>query len=180
MDSFQPKMRYVWAQLFGCALAVAFVVGALTLYHRSEQRECSFGPLPAHPAQLSRAEVEMALRGDLKMVYRVEDVPESVRADFRTLTGVPFAMVDPGRPYSSDLVQAGLPNKRLVFLAIDCERAVLVYEQGGYKGSLEAMVVAHGEQAGGWGAELTGDQLTGPEDLARIVAAGRFKAWKMA
>lgn len=50
-------------------------------------------------------------------------------------------MVNPGETMSTDYILSGVPNKRLVFAALNKNSAIIVYEQGGFANTLRATIL---------------------------------------
>jgi hypothetical protein len=50
-------------------------------------------------------------------------------------------MVNPGETMSTDYILPGVPNKRLVFAALNRDSAIVVYERGGYANLLRTTIL---------------------------------------
>ena len=55
--------------------------------------------------------------------------------------GTKFDMVNPDETMSTDYILPGVPNKRLVFAALNRDSAIVVYERGGYANLLRTTIL---------------------------------------
>ncbi len=85
-------------------------------------------------------------------------------------------MADPGEVINSDAIVPGRLSRRLVFLGLSDDSAVLLYEQGGYVGTRNVVVFWFESGGRDWGATLNDV----PKDLSAlkgVVHVGKFHAW---
>jgi len=83
---------------------------------------------------------------DFTVVRDLRYVPVAVKESFCNIeecdyVGSKFDMVNPGETMSTDYILPGVPNKRLVFAALNKDSAVIVYERGGYANFLRATIL---------------------------------------
>ncbi len=91
---------------------------------------------------LPLAEVQLLLSGDYATIRASRELPDQIKNAFATITHEsPFALADPGARFNaSDLIQHGLPTRRLL-LAGHCEdRWFIEYEHGGIGKTIALMV----------------------------------------
>jgi hypothetical protein len=74
---------------------------------------------------------------DFMVVTNLRYLPSRVKESFCNVencnyVGIKFDMVNPGETMSTDYILPGVPNKRLVFAALNKDSAIVVYEKGGY------------------------------------------------
>lgn len=131
-----------------------------------------------HPRALRLDEVEQTLQNNLTTVRSVGQVPESVKEDYLDLTGEQFDMANPGMPMNGDVIQPGIPNRRLVFVGLGSDRDVLVYEKGGFVTTLNVIVVIHGAGGGAWAAMLEDYQIDSISRLDAAIQRSKFTVWK--
>jgi hypothetical protein len=93
---------------------------------------------------LSASEKQHVLDGDFAIITSSEELPQSIKNAFATITGIkPFALADPGRTYQmTDVVEEpGLPQRRLIFAGSCRNRWFIYYERGGIGHSSAVMVL---------------------------------------
>jgi hypothetical protein len=76
---------------------------------------------------------EHILDGDFRIITSVDELLIQMKTTFAGLTKEPvFEMADPGHDYQlTDVIQKGLPRRRLIFAGISREKFFLHYEKGG-------------------------------------------------
>jgi hypothetical protein len=136
-------------------------------------------PLTERAETLSDAAVQQIVQSNFRIVRRVEQIPNAVQQGFTLLSHDQFRMVNPGQEMSTDMILPGVPNKRLVFAGIGTDTAVLVFEQGGYVGTVNATVFAYSQQGGTWGAILDDYSVTDLRTLRAAIEQGRYKTWEL-
>jgi hypothetical protein len=87
-------------------------------------------------------------------------------------------MVDPGRPMSTDYMIPGVPSRRLVFAGIGNNVAVLVYEQGGFGDTTNALVFSYVDDGGVWEATLNDHAVDDLSALRDAIGRGGFRVWQ--
>ncbi len=83
---------------------------------------------------------------DFMVVTNLRYLPSRVKESFCNVedcnyVGIKFDMVNPGEPMSTDYILPGVPNKRLVFAALNKDSAIFVYEKGGYANLLRTTIL---------------------------------------
>jgi hypothetical protein len=94
-------------------------------------------PVPTNAPRIPAPVLSQLVNADFKVVTNLRYVPSSVKNSFCNIErcnymGVKFDMVNPGDTMSTDYMIEGVPNKRLVFAALNKASASVVYERGGY------------------------------------------------
>lgn len=137
-------------------------------------------PVPRNAATLNGADVEKILGVErFRVVRRINEVPLVVRQSFSNFAQNPFDLANPGEEISSDVLIPGKSSRRLVFLAISEDSAVLFYEQGGFADWFNVVVFWFDGGGRGWGATLERGPI--PHDVSSLKAAiqsGNFRPWK--
>jgi hypothetical protein len=159
-------------------IGVVFAIPIAYDYVHSYPPDFEVKLLPKAARILATSEVEQILAGEFRHFRDVRQVPNAVQQAFSTLRDEPFAMVNPGKDMSTDMIYPGLPNKRLVFLALADDKAVLVYEQGAFSNFYCATVFWYGESGGFWGASLEDHSVYDVIGLKIAIQKGRFTVWK--
>jgi hypothetical protein len=155
-------------------IAIAAVV-AWSVRHRSVSKvEVNLGPdvkpVPKNAPTLNGADIEKILGVEqFRIIRRVSQVPQVVKESFSNFTHVPFDLADPGEEISSDAIIPGKSSRRLVFLGLSDDSAVLFYEQGGFTNAFTTVVFWFGEGGHGWGATLDHGPI--PQDISSLRAA---------
>ena len=114
------------------------------------------------------------LNADFEVVTNLRYVPPPVKESFCNIekcdyVGVKFDMVNPGDTMSTDYIIAGVPNKRLVFAALNKESAIVVYERGGYANILRAIIIDF-RDGSAWGSALNIYRVKNMHDLRVALA----------
>jgi hypothetical protein len=154
-------------------LIVLAVSAALTLavLDFSEVRPViAYPALASNSPALNASEVEQLLSQQFNLRRNVSQLPPQLKESFSNLAHQPFAMANPGEPFSTDLVILGLPNKGLVFAAISESAAVLVYWQGAYVTRLNVVIFDFNRKKS-WVGALDDDVAI--DDIAGLRAAIR-------
>ncbi len=158
-------------------IAIALVV----LHHPHDQRiliRVNLEPVPKGAPNLNQADIEKMLGVErFQIVRRVRDVPVAVQKSFTNLTSFPFEMADPGKNMMDDVIVPGLPARRLVFAGISDDSAFVVYEQGGYVDTLEAVFFWFELGGRNWGTILT-VSVNDVASLRAAIVAGNHRPWK--
>lgn len=134
-------------------------------------------PVPPNASTLNEVDIEKVLGVEQFHVFRrVRQVPNVVKESFSNFTRIPFDLVDPGEQMRSDeIATPAKSSRRLVFLGLSEDSAVLVYEQGGYTDVCNIAVFWYGDGGHGWVATL--DYLPIPQNTAALKAViqkGKF------
>jgi hypothetical protein len=83
--------------------------------------------------------------GDFTVVTDLRYLPSRVTESFCNVEDCNYGgtkfMVNPGETMSTDYILPGVPNKRLVFAALNRDSAVVVYERGGYVNFLRTTIL---------------------------------------
>lgn len=136
------------------ALTLAAVIG--WIFHSPSIPEFHVNAVPKNAPELNEADIEKLLGVDqFRVLRRVRQVPVAVRESFSNFTGIPFDLVDPGEQIRhDDLTVRAKSSRRLVFLGLSEDSAVLVYQQGGFADACNVAVFWFGEGGQGWRATL--------------------------
>jgi mono/diheme cytochrome c family protein len=96
---------------------------------------------PANPPEssttvlhkLSEAEKTHTLDRDFSIEKEVSRLPDGLKSAFVSLAKMPdFKMANPGEKFqATDVIEAGLPDRRLIFAGISKDRYFIHYEKGG-------------------------------------------------
>jgi hypothetical protein len=81
---------------------------------------------------------------DFMVVRDLRLLPSRVKESFCNVEDCErdkFDMVNPGETMSTDYFLPGVPNKRLVFAALNRDSAIVVYERGGYANFLRTTIL---------------------------------------
>lgn len=101
-------------------------------------------------------------------------MPPALKQSFTNFTGLPFDMNDPGERIGTDFIIPGVPSRRLVFAAVGDNSAVVVYEQGGYATTLNAIVFSY-VNGRAWRATLANRLVDDVPTLKTAVGNGQFR-----
>jgi hypothetical protein len=171
---------------------IAVTIVTASLYLRRIYPLQAFPPVASGPVQptsaelaykfhttLSASEKQHVLDGDFALITSTEELPQSIKNAFATITGIkPFALADPGRKYQmTDVVdEPGLPQRRLIFAGSCKNRWFIYYERGGIGHSFSVMVLDI-EQNNSvhfvWGAAGF-KRAASLNDLRGAIASGHF------
>lgn len=136
-------------------------------------------PVPKNAPTLNGADIEKILGVEhFRVIRRIGEIPPVVKESFSNFTKLPFDLADPGEEISTDMIIPGKSSRRLVFLGLSDDSAVLFYEQGGYIDSFNTVIFWFGNGGRGWGATL--ERAPIPQDISTFRAAvqsGKFHAW---
>jgi hypothetical protein len=160
--------------LFGIMiLAVGALVVWISVSHPIP--EFNTKPVPQNAPTLNAADVEKLLGVDeFRVVRRVGQVPIVVKESFSNLSQLPFDLVEPGEEMSTDDLTFGKSSRRLVFLGLRKDSAILVYEQGGFANTCNAIIFWFEDGGLYWAATLNSI----PRDMASlktVVKKGQFR-----
>jgi hypothetical protein len=131
-----------------------------------------------HSRALRLEEVEQTLQSNLTVVRSTGQVPEAVKEDYSDLTGEQFDMANPGEPMNDDVIEPGIPNRRLVLVGLGSDRDVLVYQNGGFVSTLNVIVVIHGVWGGAWGARFEDYSIDNVSGLNAAIHESKFTTWR--
>jgi hypothetical protein len=135
-------------------------------------------PVTKNAATLNEADIEKLLAfGQFRTFRHVRQVPVAVKESFSNFTGLPFDLADPSEEISSDLMIPGKSSRRLVFLGLSADSAILIYKQVGFVGTCHAVVFWYGEEGRGWGASLPGIPKN-MDGFRAIFSQRRFQSWE--
>ena len=86
------------------------------------------------PHKLSTTEKAHILDGDFTIEKTVANLPDNLKSAFAHLAKESdFKMANPGEKYQeTDVVEPGLPDRRLIFAGISKDRYFIHYEKGGW------------------------------------------------
>jgi hypothetical protein len=175
------KQVLIWA---GAIVAISVFVAWSVHIHSAPKVEINLAadltPISKNAATLNAADIEKILGVEqFRVIQRVEEVPEVIKKSFSNMTGQQFDLAEPGEEISSDMIIPGKPSRRLVFLGVSSDSAVLYFEQGGFVGTVNAVVFWFGDGGRDWGATLSERPI--PKDIPSLQAAvkeGRFRPWE--
>jgi hypothetical protein len=165
-------------------VAIAAVVAWSVLPRSKPKVEVSLGPdvkpVPKNAPTLNGADIEKILGMEqFRVIRKFSQVPQVVKESFSNFTSFPFDLANPGEEISSDMIIPGKSSRRLVFLGVNDDSAVLFYKQGGFVGVFNAVVFSFGEGGRDWGATLERGPI--PKDISGLRAAvqnGKFHVWE--
>jgi hypothetical protein len=149
-------------------------------YRRHSIPKFNATPVPKNAPTLNEADIEKVLGVEqFSIVRRVSQVPISITESFSNFTQRPFDLANPGEQISSDEIEPGKSSRRLVFLGLSKDSAVLVYEQGGYVDTCAAVVFWFEDGGRDWGATLDNGPIpTDISSLKAMVQKGQFRTWE--
>jgi hypothetical protein len=162
-------------------MAIVAVAGVIVWFLYSHSiPEFNAKPVPKNAPTLNEADIEKVLGVEqFRVVRRVRQVPIAVKESFSNFTELPFDLANPGEQISSDSIIRGKSSRRLVFLGLSEDSAVLVYEQGGFVGTCATVIFWFGDGGRGWGATLDYGPI--PKDISSlkaVVQRGQFHTWE--
>jgi len=131
-------------------------------------------PIQKNARVLEQNEVQNLLGSQFVVVRRVRQVPPALKQSFTNFTDLPFDMNDPGERIGTDFIIPGVPSRRLVFAAVGDNSAVVVYEQGGYATTLNAIVFSY-VKGRAWRATLANRLVDDVPTLKTAVGNGQFR-----
>jgi hypothetical protein len=135
-------------------------------------------PVPTNAPHIPALVLAQLVNADFKIVTNLRYVPSSVKESFCNVErcnyiGVKFDMVNPGDIMSTDNIIEGVPNKRLVFAALNKESAIVVYERGGYANILCAAIIDF-RDGSAWGSALNNHKVKNMHDLRAALAEEEY------
>jgi hypothetical protein len=164
--------------LIGIIVVIAITLVSVWFHSSLSMPEFNVTALPKHAATLNEADIEKILAVENFRVFRrVHQVPVAIRESFSNFTEFPFDLLDPGEQISSDDLTSGKSSRRLVFLGLNDDSAVLVYEQGGFADACEALVFWYGDGGHGWAANV-GCRARDITSLREVIRKRDFSTWK--
>jgi hypothetical protein len=166
-------------RIFIGIMAVLAVAAAIVWIFNSHLiPEYNVKPVPRNVPTLNEADIEKLLGVEqFRIVRGVRQVPITIKESFSNFTKLPFDLANPGEEISSDAIIPGRSSRRLVFLALSEDSAVLVYEQGGYIDTLSAVIFWFGDGGRDWGTTLN----SRPDDISSLralIQKGQFQTWE--
>jgi len=131
------KRKWILVTLVSVAVIATVVVRS---EHSRYIPDFNFAPIPKGAPALNDADIEKILTMEQFRIFRrARQVPTAVRDSFTNFTNFPFDLADPGAEISSDLIIPGKSSRRLIFLGLSGDSAVLCFEQGGFVGSVQCV-----------------------------------------
>jgi hypothetical protein len=135
-------------------------------------------PLPTNASRIPVPVVTQLVNADYEVVTNLQYVPSPVKDSFCNIercnyVGVKFDMVNPGDTMSTDDIIEGVPNKRLVFAALNKASAIVVYERGGYVSFLCATILDF-RDGSAWGSTLNNHNVKDMHDLRAALAEEKY------
>jgi hypothetical protein len=139
--------------LLSVSVVVVVIAVSITIYiNYYSISHFDFAPIQRNADSLSQQEVETILSKRFKRIRRVRQIPPTVKQSFTNVTGVPFAMSDPGGPMSTDDLTSGAPSRRFIFVGLADNSAILVYEEGSFVDYEMVMVLSFSDRGSAWAA----------------------------
>ena len=174
-----PKVAFV-------VIALILVGVAIVAVHRHRVKQTvvlsqlynGVHRIPRNAPRISSSELSQLVSADFSVVtdlrYLSSDVKESFcNVEHCEYEGVRFDMVNPGDRMSTDYILPGVPNKRLVFAAVNQESAIVVYERGGYANFLRAMILDF-KDGSAWNTTLNSHSIRNLRDLRTALAQEHY------
>ena len=173
-----------------CAFA-CLIVAAAAVVTRHIKKQYAVQPIPSvseEPSsptpletyvKLPQVEVEHLLSGNCATIRSVDELPENIKNAFATVTrDKPFALANPrARFNATDVIEEGLPRRRLV-LGGHCEDQWFIeYEHGGIGLSVILMVLGTNPDRSvtlRWGRYLQ-ERARNVGELRAALAGGAFQ-----
>jgi hypothetical protein len=89
--------------------------------------------MPLNFAPISTSEVQHFIDGDFKQITDVRSLPRPVLAAFTEQGGSRVLMANPGKKFEATdvILDASVPQKRLIFAGVSDNRCFVHFEQGG-------------------------------------------------
>lgn len=170
-------------KLIFLGIVVSIVVSIVLAWSLSSRPTPKFeaNPIPKGAPTLNEADIEKMLGVEqFRVVRRVGQIPNVVKESFSSFTQLPFDLVDPGEQIKNDgVMPAAKSPRRLVFLGLSRDSAILVYEQGGFVDVCNIVAFWFEEGERGWAAQL--DSYPIPRDISTLKAAiqkGKYHTWE--
>ncbi len=138
-----------------CVLVILALLGivAITVHRHRVKQDTTASQLyndtasiPKGAPSISAPVLRQLTSGDFTVVMDLRFLPSRVKESFCNVEdcnygSTKFDMVNPGETMSTDLILPGVPNKRLVFAALNRDCAIVVYERGGYVSFLRTTIL---------------------------------------
>jgi hypothetical protein len=164
--------------LIGTMAVIVIAVGFLWLVEAHSVPEFNVRAIPKDAPTLNGADIEKILGLEhFRIVRRAREVPIAVQESFSNFIGLPFDLADPGEEISTDNLLPGKSSRRLVFLGLSDDSAVLVYEQGGFSNTCIAAVFWYEEGGRGWAAAVD-CRAKDISSLRDVVQKREISIWK--
>jgi hypothetical protein len=175
------KQALIWtAAVVLISVLVAWSVHVYSAPKLEIKLSADVTPISKNAATLNAADIEKILGVEqFRVIQRVREVPEVIKQSFVNITGQPFDLAEPGEEISSDMIIPGRSTRRLVFLGVSSDSAVLFFEQGGFAGTFNTVVFWFGDGGRDWGATLSEGPI--PKDIPSLkdaVQKGKFRPWE--
>jgi hypothetical protein len=167
--------------LAGIGAVLAFAVVIVWSLISRQIPDFNAKPIPTNAQSLNEADIEKLLGVEqFRVVRKVRQVPSVVKDSFSNFTRIPFDLVDPGeRMKDYDMTSPGKSSRRLVFLGLSEDSAILVYEQGGFATVCNVVVFWYGDGGRGWVANIGCYPF--PKNIPTLKSAfqkGNFQPWE--
>jgi hypothetical protein len=161
----------------GLAIIVIAATAFALLQSDTPAPPLNVNPIPKNARVLGTPEVSSLLGSQFVLVRKVRLLPVALKQSFTNFTSLQLDMSDPGERIGTDFVVPGVPSRRLVFAGVNGSAAVLVYDQGGYATTRNAVVFSFENGGAAWGAFLNGRSVDDVPTLKMAVEGGRFHTW---
>jgi len=135
-------------------------------------------PIPRNAPSIPAPVLSQLVNADFKVVTDLRYVPSAVKDSFCNIEqcnymGVKFDMVNPGDTMSTDYIIERVPNKRLVFAALNKESAIVVYERGGFLTFRRATILDF-RDGSAWASTLNNPNVRNMRDLRAALAEEKY------
>jgi hypothetical protein len=138
-----------------CVVVILTLLGVVAItVHRHRLKKATAAsqlyndtaPIPKGAPRISASVLRQLTSANFRVVTDLRFLPSRVKESFCDVEdcsyrGDKFDMVNPGDTMSNDYILPGVPNKRLVFAALNRDSAFIVYERGGYANLLRTAVL---------------------------------------
>jgi hypothetical protein len=173
----QPKGSRILLGIVAVVAVSVFVVWSLT---SRQVPNFNATPIPTNAPTLNEADIEKVLGVEqFRVVRRVRQVPSVIKESFSNFTRLPFDLVDPGEQMrDDDMTTPAKSSRRLVFLGLSGDSAILVYEQGGFANLCNIVVFWYEEGGRGWAGTVYNSPI--PRDISAlksVIQKGKFHTW---
>jgi hypothetical protein len=165
---------------------LVLLVGAISAVRRHRVRQATtitqlykgIRPVPVNAPRIPAPVLRQLVNADFEVVTNLGYFPSPVKESFCNIercnyVGVKFDMVNPGDTMSTDYIIEGVPNKRLVFAALNKASAIVVYERGGYANFLCVTILDFGDGSA-WGSRLNNPNVKNMHDLREALADEKY------
>lgn len=136
--------------------------------------------IPQGAPRISASALGQLTAANFTVVTDLRYLPVRVKESFCNVelcnyVGGRFDMVNPGKAMSTDYLLPRVPNKRLVFAALNRDSAIVVYERGGYVNVLRTMILDFRDQRA-WDATLDTYSVRNLHDLRLALTQDKYTA----